>query len=190
MVYTLVFEFRKDWLSSTGIAIAWFLVKSMNTLRVTLILKIYKINSTLNVLFLAFTHSIKELGLLLFVLFLLVIMFGGLIFAFEINSDMFSDTTKSMWWALITMTTIGYGDLHPTGLLGYVVGMACAVVGIMMLALPIAVIASNFARFKDRNDDIQKHLSRIHKQGNENCDEMGVETEDTNFNPVPHSDAF
>ena len=161
MVFTIIFEFRKDWLTNDTVAVVWFLIKSMNTLRVMLLTKITKISSTVNVLNLAFLKCRKELSILLFAILLSMIVYGGLIFAFEMDTDMFPNTVTSMWWALITMTTIGYGDFHPTKSLGYVVGLLCAIDGLIMLALPIVVIASYFSRFKDRNDDIQRHLQTI-----------------------------
>jgi hypothetical protein len=87
-----------------------------------------------------------------------------MIFSAEIQSTMFENTYISLWWSLITMTTIGYGDFYPTTTYGYIVGMICAVNGIVVLALPIAAIAGTFSNMFSRNADYQRHKTAATKQ--------------------------
>ena len=53
-----------------------------------------------------------------------MVIFSTLIFYAEFNRpEQFEDIPTGFWWAIVTMTTVGYGDVHPTTAYGYVVGM-------------------------------------------------------------------
>ena len=50
----------------------------------------------------------------------------------------------AFWWAIVTMTTVGYGDEVPAGTVGRLIGAACAVSGILTVAIPVPIIAGHF----------------------------------------------
>jgi voltage-gated potassium channel len=80
------------------------------------------------------------------VIVIIVVLAGNLMYLLEhhAQSDAFSSVPAAMWWAVITVTTIGYGDLFPITALGRLVGSMLALVGIVMLALPVGVLGSGF----------------------------------------------
>jgi voltage-gated potassium channel len=80
-------------------------------------------------------------------LMLVLLVFGASIMYFaesEAQPDKFSSIPASMWWAVATLTTVGYGDVFPVTPLGKVAAAIVAILGIGFFALPTAIIGSGF----------------------------------------------
>ncbi len=64
----------------------------------------------------------------------------------DVQPDKFGTIPDAMWWAIVTLTTVGYGDAFPTSALGKLVASITAVAGLVMLALPVGIIATAFSQ--------------------------------------------
>jgi len=89
--------------------------------------------------------------MLIYFIVLGIIIFASLVYyaertQFNPKND-FVSIPVGLWWAIVTMTTVGYGDLTPKTYLGMIVGSMCAVMGVLTIALPVPVIVSNFTLF-------------------------------------------
>jgi voltage-gated potassium channel len=83
-----------------------------------------------------------------------VLLFASLLYAIEHNvqPEKFGTIPQAMWWAIVTLGTVGYGDVVPVTPLGKIVSVFTIVVGFAMIALPVAIISSAFAEDVQRRD--------------------------------------
>ena len=93
------------------------------------------------------TQSVKEFSFLLLFFLVSMVIFSTVIFFLEeeTNPD-FSSIPASFWWTVVTMTTVGYGDVVPMTVGGKCVGFVCALAGVLCIALPVPSIVQNFRR--------------------------------------------
>ena len=103
-----------------------------------------------------FRASANELGLLVFFLVIGLVVFASFVYHAErlqqfsvspVDSTGFTSIPLGLWWSIVTMTTVGYGDLAPRSYLGMLVGSVCALLGVLTLNLPVPIIVNNFGLF-------------------------------------------
>lgn len=86
------------------------------------------------------------LAALVVLMMMLVVSAGGIyLLENELQPETFGSMPDSMWWAIVTLTTVGYGDVIPVTALGKMFGGLIGLIGIGMIALPAAIMASGFA---------------------------------------------
>ena len=90
--------------------------------------------------------SVGELVLLASFMTLGILIFASLIYFVE-SREHFPTIPHGFWWALITMTTVGYGDTYPYTVLGKIVGSACAMSGLLMIGFSVPALVNNFVLY-------------------------------------------
>ena len=118
-------------------------------------LLIFRHSKGLQILGRTLRASFRELALLFFFLLIGIIFFSSTIYFAEIEQTPanFTSIPASFWWAVVTMTTLGYGDIYPVSIAGRLIGAVCAIIGVLTVALPVPVIVSNFNYFYHRDKD-------------------------------------
>jgi voltage-gated potassium channel len=88
-----------------------------------------------------------------------VLVFASLLYAIEhdVQPDKFGTIPHAMWWAIVTLGTVGYGDVVPVTPLGKLVSVFTIVGGLTMIALPVAIISTAFAD-EVRRRDFRGHM--------------------------------
>ncbi|CAH1801946.1 unnamed protein product [Owenia fusiformis] len=124
--------------------LAYCFLSSFKILRIFRLFKGIKHNTGLRVMYFSLRASIKELGLLMCLLAVSTIVFASIIFLAEHENHQFSNLFRGFWYSIITITSVGYGDITPLSWPGYLIGALCAITGMIITALPIPIIASNF----------------------------------------------
>ena len=127
------------------------ILNSFKLMRIFRIFKLTRHFNGLKILAHSIKASAKELILLILFLLITVLIFASCIYYAESveENDLndFKNIPVGFWWAVVTMTTLGYGDMYPRTGFGYLVGGLCAVAGVLVLALPVPVIVNNFALY-------------------------------------------
>lgn len=155
----------------------------LRVVRFVRILRIFKLTRHfvgLRVLGHTLRASANEFLLLIIFLALGVLIFATMIYYAErVGADpddptaskhtTFKNIPISFWWAVVTMTTLGYGDMYPETWLGMMVGALCAVSGVLTIAMPVPVIVNNFGMYYSLAMAKQK-LPKKKKKHNPNPD--------------------
>ena len=83
-----------------------------------------------------------------------VLLFASLLYGIEheVQPEKFGSIPAAMWWAIVTLGTVGYGDVVPVTAMGRLVSVFAIVVGLIMIALPVAIVARAFAEEVHRRD--------------------------------------
>ncbi len=124
-------------------------LRFLRILRVTRILRVLKIqryNNSLKMINSVIQRRKEDLLITLFITFLLLLLASSVMYYIENKSqpDSFPNIVASFWWAIATLTTVGYGDVYPVTVLGKILSGVIALLGIGIVALPTGIISSGF----------------------------------------------
>ena len=126
-----------------------FDMRFLRVLRLTKIFRLFKLSrytNALNIIGKVIKSKKEELFSTMFIMLLVIIVSASLIYYIEteIQPELFPDIGAAFWWAVVTLTTVGYGDIYPVTTMGKVLAATISLAGIGIVALPTGIISSGF----------------------------------------------
>jgi len=185
-----------DLLAIAPFYFSFFFALDLRFLRVLRLLRVFKLtrySPAMTLLLQVFREEAKTIMAAMFVLMMLLIIASSLAFiaehdAVHANPDAFSSIPAAMYWAIITMTTVGYGDVVPVTPFGKLLGAVIGIVGLGMVALPAGILASGFSNaLHRRRAQLEDKVSDILSDGvitPKEEEELATLLQNLNLNPA------
>ncbi|PWI30972.1 ion transporter [Flavobacteriaceae bacterium LYZ1037] len=129
-------------------------LRALRFLRLFRILKLVRYNRAMNHFTTAIKSAKEEILLFLFITLILIYFAAVGIYYFENEAqpEHFSSIFDSLWWAIVTLTTVGYGDVYPITVGGKVFTFFILLIGLGIVAIPTGIISSALTKSVDHNE--------------------------------------
>jgi len=142
-------------------------VRLLRMLRIFRIMKITRYFNESQVLWQALRNSRYKILVFLCTMFILSIILGTLMYVVEGPQNGFTSIPVSMYWAIVTMTTTGYGDIHPKTPLGQFITSCSMLLGYGVIALPTGIVGAELAMTMSRRPPTTRTCSHCLTEGHE-----------------------
>lgn len=141
-----LFAILPFYLTALGVVGELRFLRAVRLVRFLRLLKLARYSESLRAFDRVYRDKKPDMILAAFANVLLLVVSSGLMYYAETGAqpDVFSSIPATMWWGVVTLTTVGYGDMTPVTPLGQLLGGVTAVLGIGLFALPASILASGF----------------------------------------------
>ncbi len=129
-------------------------IRSFRLLRVFRIFRMVRFLDESRMLVLALLRSFRKIVIFLFFVLLLTIFMGSFMYVLEFNKNSgFSNIPQSIYWAIVTITTVGYGDVAPVTAAGKIMASFIMILGYAIIAVPTGIVTANALRHRTEGDE-------------------------------------
>ena len=144
--------------------IALFFAVDLRTLRLLRVLRLLKLThyfKGFNIFISVIIKEMKSITAAMTVMMFLIIIAASLMHSVEgsIQPEAFGSIIQSFWWAVVTMTTVGYGDVVPVTSIGKIISTFIMLIGVGLVALPAGMLAARFGEeLRERRKNLNAHI--------------------------------
>lgn len=138
---------------------ALMVIRSIRLIRIFRILKFARYISAGGVITSALRASAAKITVFLVAVLSMTIILGTAMYIFEGSENGFSNIPKSIYWAIVTLTTVGYGDITPQTFMGQVVASIIMILGYGIIAVPTGIVSGEFIKAKQVTEDSDKEIT-------------------------------
>ncbi|MCE9684873.1 ion transporter [Shewanella sp. AS16] len=155
-------------------------IRVLRLFRIFRVLKLLRYLSEGNVLLKAILQSGRKVFIFFFSVSLIIMVLGAIMYVVEGPVNGFSSIPKSIYWTVVTITTVGYGDITPKTNLGQAIAAFTMLLGYSIIAIPTGILTVEISQEMNRSRDLRR-CSNCLKIGHENnalyCDHCGSKLE-------------
>jgi voltage-gated potassium channel len=129
----------------------FLVIRLLRVLRIFRVLKLVKFVREAKMLSKALKESGRKIAIFLFTLLTLVVIFGSMMYMIEGEENGFTSIPTSIYWAIVTLTTVGYGDISPQTSVGQAIAAIIMICGYGIIAVPTGIITVGIAKVYREN---------------------------------------
>ena len=156
-------------------------IRSLRLLRVFRVLKMARFISEANYLVRAIKSSSRKIIVFLIVVVLINVIVGSTMYLIEGPSNGYDSMFRGLYWSIVTMSTVGFGDISPSTPLGQVLAAILMIVGYSVIAVPTGIVSAEVASARrPREESCRNCGSAVHSDGARFCDACGFELAGSN----------
>lgn len=157
-------------------------IRILRLLRIFRIFKLSEYLSEAQIMMGALTKSVRKITVFLYAVMMLVVVFGTLMYVVENSQAGFTSIPVSIYWAIVTLTTVGYGDISPQTPLGQFLASVIMIMGYGIIAVPTGIYSAEliktYSEDKIRNDACPDCGQTGHDYDAEFCKYCGHQLDD------------
>lgn len=146
-------------------------VRAFRLLRIFRILKLVKFIGEANQLKDALRASRTKIAVFIYVVVILSVILGTLMYIVEGDEAGFTSIPRSIYWTIVTLTTVGYGDIAPQTNLGQLLATIIMILGYGIIAVPTGIVTAEFSRSRKGKEG--PHIVHVNTQACPNCSVEG-----------------
>lgn len=154
------------------------IIRSLRLLRIFRIMQLSRFTVESNILFHSLKASSYKITVFLFFVIMFCIVCGTLMYVIEGKENGFESIPQGIYWSIVTLTTVGYGDISPATPLGKFLASAMMIVGYGIIAIPTGLITVEMARYKERNAKKCPECATSNPEQSKFCSQCGTQLDD------------
>ncbi|MBM7333853.1 MAG: ion transporter [Alcanivorax sp.] len=135
-------------------------IRALRVLRVFRVLKLAQLMDEANQLGSTLVRTRRKIGVFMFAVVVVIIIFGSLMYVVEGPANGFTSIPRSIYWAIVTITTVGYGDISPQTPFGQAVASLAMITGYAIIAVPTGIVTAEMSR---------AHMAKRYERECPNC---------------------
>lgn len=142
-------------------------LRALRLLRIFRIFKLSHFVSEMRFLGIALSGSVRKISIFMLIVLMLVVILGSIMYLAESGQNGFTSIPESIYWAIVTITTVGYGDITPATTLGKFVASLIMLIGYAIIAVPTGIVTTEMALAARNRDQKHEACPRCGKEGHD-----------------------